>query len=148
MIYGKLLADLIVSKLNCNPHILKEIKNSVLIPIPIHPTKVKKRGFDHCSFILNKVALKLGLDTNYNYLYSNRNISSQASHNNPESRISNVDGVFSVNNRQRLKKSKIIIFDDILTTGATVNEAQKTILSKNESISLAHFCICFNKGDL
>ena len=47
--------------------------------------------------------------------------------NSKEDRISNIKGVFSISNSYVVNKKRVIIFDDIFTTGSTVNECAKVL---------------------
>lgn len=42
-------------------------------------------------------------------------------------RVSNVEGVYKVVNLQKIKNKKVILLDDIYTTGSTVNECSKML---------------------
>ena len=51
-----------------------------------------------------------------------------------------LDGVYNVQNKEKIKNKKIILFDDIYTTGATVNECAK-VLKQNGANEVLAFTI-------
>jgi len=99
-------------------------QNLVFVPIPSYKTKINERGFDHIKLIIE--------NSNLNYkeiLKKIKNTKPQAK-SNLEERLNNLKGVFAIAEKykEEIKNLKtIFIFDDIKTTGATLNEAAKIL---------------------
>jgi competence protein ComFC len=101
-----------------------DFKNSLLIPLPSHKRKTLERGFNPTQLICQLIAKKFKIDVNYNLVFKKEMNISQASLE-YEKRRENVKNIFGINEKeiQKVKKYKqIIILDDIITTGATINE--------------------------
>lgn len=105
-------------------------KYDIMIPVPIHKNRKKQRGYNQSELIARKIANKIdGIE------YKN-NVLLKVLHNVPQSSLSkeerkqNVQNVYKIINKEKIKDKKIIIFDDIYTTGNTVNAIAK-ILKEN-----------------
>ncbi len=99
----------------------------VIIPIPLHPIKRIKRGYNQSDWIAKGIAKELGVEVDYNSVTRKTNNTSQTKLSYTE-RWVNVDDIFTVRNPSRLMGKHILLIDDVLTTGAT-------IISCGESIS-------------
>ena len=108
-------------------------KDVVILGIPENKNRKKKEEYDHIKLILKHIEKK-SLDTdiyktNYKLLYWNKNINRQSKLKKNE-RFENVSGALSVFSPKTLSENtKYIIIDDIKTTGATLNEAKKSLSS-------------------
>ena len=65
-----------------------------------------------------------------NYLVKIKNIIEQSKLN-KEDRIQNIQGVYELKSKQLIENKKIILIDDIYTTGSTVNECSKILKQGN-----------------
>lgn len=102
------------------------------IPIPLHPSKLRSRGFNQTEVIGKKIATSLGLPFLPNVLARTRPTKAQFSLDKKD-RESNVKGAFGVGDRARLKNAKIVLFDDIWGSGSTLREAGKVLKKKGAS---------------
>lgn len=99
--------------------------SSVIVPVPLHKNKQKIRGFNQAEAIAEKFAQRLGLE----YLPSLeklKNVESQVELERQE-RLLNVKGVFAAKPIPSLGERKVILIDDVATTGATLNECAKVL---------------------
>ena len=97
----------------------------VIIPIPIHEKRLKMRGYNQSELLLESFT-----DTGkvcLNCVERNVETESQRTKNAKE-RIENMTNCFSVKNKSIIKNKKILIVDDVFTTGATCNSLAKTLL--------------------
>ena len=111
----------------------------VIVPVPIHKKRLKQRGYNQCELIAKALSKSMVNLTYANkILIKKRNITPQSTLNKAE-RTSNIQGAYQLLDAQRydLKSKRILIFDDIYTTGSTVNECAK-VLKKltNEKIGV------------
>lgn len=110
--------------------ICKELKKyDVIIPVPMNKKKKARRGYNQTELIARCLAKELGLEYNNKSLVKIRSNKTQSTLTEKE-RFENVKNVFEIQNSELLKTKKIILFDDILTTGATIDECSK-VLKKN-----------------
>lgn len=105
-------------------------KYDIIIPVPIHKIRKNERGYNQSELIAKKIA------ENIESLKYENQVVKKVIHNNMQSsldkssRNQNVKNVYKVVNIQKIKNKRIILFDDIFTTGSTVNEISK-ILKQN-----------------
>nr|WP_320020682.1 phosphoribosyltransferase family protein [uncultured Draconibacterium sp.] len=91
----------------------------VLMPVPLHPRKEKKRGFNQSEWIASGIAEVLEKPIDTKTLYRKEYTSTQTKRNRYE-RWQNVESVFGLNNPESVKNKHILIIDDVVTTGATL----------------------------
>jgi ComF family protein len=93
----------------------------VLIPVPLHPTRLRGRGYNQSCLIAEGVMRTTGVPVAGNHLRRVRHTSSQT-HLSIEERAANVSGAFSVplDRSKCLQGRRILLVDDVLTTGATL----------------------------
>ena len=102
----------------------------MIIPVPISKKRMKERGYNQSLLILKYLLQKNKLNNIYledKILYKVKNIKPQSSMKTKQDRINNIKGVYEVKNNLKIKNKRIIIFDDIFTTGSTVNECAKIL---------------------
>lgn len=102
------------------------ILNSVIVPIPLYPSRERKRGFNQAKLLAEFVGQKLNLELAA-ALKKIKNIKPQAQLKSGEERIKNIEGCFGITNPEFVKNKNIILIDDVFTSGATMNEAVKTL---------------------
>lgn len=91
----------------------------VVVPVPLHFVKFLQRGYNQ-SFILGKgVAEELGKKVETGVLYRKYYTMAQARKGHGE-RHKNIEGSFGARHGERLKGKHVLLFDDVITTGATV----------------------------
>lgn len=120
----------------------KLFKNiDVVIPVPLHKKKFKQRGYNQVSEFARQLAHNLDADYLEDILVKITNTSSQVQ----KSRRARWDSsreIFSVRNQNRIKGKHILLVDDIITTGATIEACSNQLLkSKNIKISIASMAI-------
>lgn len=93
----------------------------IIIPVPIHYNRKVTRGYNQSALIARDLAKKLGIEYEEKVLYKKVNNKPQSTKN-KEDRTENVIGVYYTKNEEQIYNKKIILLDDIYTTGSTVNE--------------------------
>lgn len=106
----------------------KKFKNVTLVPIPLHWKRENERGFNQVEIIGRKVAKELNWKFEPNLLIRNKSTIPQVQLKGEERR-KNLTGVFKINENNNLDNNSLIfLFDDVYTTGSTINEAGKVLL--------------------
>jgi len=101
-----------------------------IIPVPISKKRQKERGYNQSYLIAREITKYTDLKIENNCLFKTKNIIEQSKLN-KEERLINIQGVYSIKNKHRLINKKILLLDDIYTTGSTVNECCE-ILKKSK----------------
>lgn len=94
-------------------------KIDVIMPVPLHPKKEKKRGYNQSEWIARGIAevLKKPIDTKT--LYRRVFTLTQTNRNRYE-RWQNVETVFGITNPKGIENKHVLLVDDVVTTGATL----------------------------
>ncbi|MEL7120183.1 MAG: ComF family protein, partial [Bacteroidota bacterium] len=131
---GYLLGQLLGREFVQN-HEFKSI--DLLIPIPLHPKKQIQRGYNQSELIGKGMAEVMNKPIMCDVLKKEINTNTQTNKSRAD-RLSNVTNVFSLINEKAIEGKHILIVDDILTTGATIEAAATVLLeAKNVRISFA-----------
>ncbi|MEK7119951.1 MAG: phosphoribosyltransferase family protein, partial [Patescibacteria group bacterium] len=105
-----------------------EEKNSwVMVPVPLHPKKERSRGFNQSFLIAKIVSEYFNIFLDVTSLKRIKNTSPQAQIKNKDERLKNMEGAFQVSSGSDLKNKNILLIDDILTTGATLDACAKAL---------------------
>ena len=98
----------------------------IIIPVPIHKKRKHQRGYNQSELIARELASKLGVTIYTDILKKTKNTKPQSLLD-AKDRKKNTQGVYIVENSEKIKNKNVVILDDIYTTGATVNECKKMI---------------------
>ena len=101
----------------------------IIIIVPISNERKKERGYNQSELIARQIALLLDVPVIDNILYKFKNTVPQSTLNKAQ-REENAKDSYKAKNCYKIKDKKILLFDDIYTTGSTVNECAK-VLVKN-----------------
>lgn len=101
---------------------LEMIAPQVIIPVPMHQTRLKQRGFNQAFLIAKEIANHLALPLDSESLIRTRNTTPQASLDGNKRRKNLVDA-FSLDSN--FPYQRIALIDDVVTTGTTVNEISR-----------------------
>lgn len=102
----------------------------IIMPVPISKKRNKERGYNQSALITTELSKKLNLELINNCLYKTKNVIEQSKLS-KEKREENIQGVYSLKNIELLKDKKLLLVDDIFTTGSTVNECCKVLRQAN-----------------
>lgn len=103
-------------------------KFDIILPIPLHRLKLRKRGFNQCEAIADGMSAVLKIPYANDNLQRTVNNPSQTTRNRMD-RWDNVDSIFELVDAGRLKGKHILLIDDVVTTGATLESACIALLS-------------------
>lgn len=98
----------------------------LLIPVPLHRTRLRDRGFNQSLLLAREISLALGMPVLTDVLVRKRNTRPQ-SNLGPGERRKNVDGAFEVTKAVSLVGKVVVLVDDVLTTGATLAACARTL---------------------
>lgn len=120
---------------NLAPFLAKMLWRHLIIPsadlisfIPLHPRKLHLRGYNQGL----EIALELGKILQIpvkNLLEKKENTKAQAQIKNQQKRLQRMQGIFQVRTKYKnlIKDKRILLIDDVLTTGATLNAVSQTL---------------------
>lgn len=119
---AKICAKLISEK-------IPDIEDLILIPIPRTRDRMKKFGFSQCELIAKEIIKikKPKIKIELNVLFHKKDFETQTKLNR-QNRIKNTKNSFLIKNPEKIIDRNIILIDDVFTTGATANEARKSLL--------------------
>ncbi len=111
----------------CRPRLAPlQGKYDLVVPVPLDPRRLRRRGFNQSAVIGRDVASILGLPLVLNRLIRRRAGQPQVGLKGPARHL-NVRGSFAVNGMAQLASSRALLVDDVLTTGATANECARVL---------------------
>ena len=116
---------------------------SLLIPIPISKKRRKERGYNQCDLLIDEI-IRLDSENrfkkDYELLIRSKHIEKQT-HKGRNERLENTKNIFEVTKKENLNQ-KIVIIDDVSTTGSTLKEAREELLKAGYSdvagLTVAH----------
>jgi ComF family protein len=115
----------------------ENVNIDAILPVPLHPKKQRNRGFNQSLVIANGIAQKMNIPVTEKYLKRNEFNLSQTKFSRFD-RWDNVRQIFTVKNGSKLENKHVLLVDDVLTTGATIEACVRELLTiKNCSVSIA-----------
>ena len=143
--YGNIIRDQIIAlKFKEKPYVYKTIayflknmqksfenlkKYDIIITVPISKQRKKERGYNQSLLVAREISKIINAPIAKNILIKTKNTVPQSSLNKKQ-REENAKGVYKVTNITNLYNKKILIIDDIYTTGNTVNECARVFIEK------------------
>jgi ComF family protein len=101
---------------------------NVIVPVPLHPKKLYKRGYNQCDCFAEGLSASLGVPFDSKSLRKNLSTETQTNKHRFE-RFENVNQAFSVSAPDRISGKHILLVDDVVTTGATLVACAEALLS-------------------
>jgi ComF family protein len=99
----------------------------LLIPVPLHPRRLRERGFNQSLLLARFFKKKHSIPLDFTSLQRFRLTQPQTQLSASERR-KNVRGAFRVTNAEAVEEKRILLIDDVFTTGATVRECAKVLV--------------------
>ncbi|HUL31202.1 MAG TPA: ComF family protein [Thermodesulfobacteriota bacterium] len=113
----------------------------LLIPVPLHPRRLRERGFNQSLLLATELSRRAGIPSSHGILKKKRATLPQVNLSGEE-REKGLKGTFQVVEEKKLLGKSVLLLDDVYTTGATVNECSKALLSggaeRVDVLTLAH----------
>ncbi len=98
----------------------------LILPVPIHRKKLRERGFNQVVVLAEKLSARIGIPLDRTSFVKSADTPPQAGLSRKE-RLSNLRGSFRVARKDAIKNKRILLVDDVATTGSTIREAARTI---------------------
>ena len=130
---GIFLGELIGKELEKDSH--KSLNEfDYIVPVPLYKTKLRERGYNQSDFLCKGLKNILKVEIINDLVNRTRHTKSQTKLTMSE-RIENVKDAFEINKKYQgtLLDKKIIVVDDVITTGSTLNEVIKVLREENVS---------------
>ena len=108
-----------------------------LIPVPLHPQALSKRGFNQAALICEGISQVWHKPVYTSVIVRNKRTSTQTKQTRAE-RWENMENAFTINDPASITGKHVLLIDDVITTGATVEACGKTLLTiKGVKVSIA-----------
>ncbi len=115
----------------------------VIIPVPLHPRRLLKRKYNQAGLLGHAIATTCQKKFLPNTLLRIINTKSQG-HDNRYQRKQNVKDAFAVKKKKDIRGKKVLLIDDVYTTGATLNACAEALYAAGakrvEGLTLARVC--------
>lgn len=109
----------------------------VIIPVPLHQKKLRLRGYNQSEYIATGLAQELDVPFSSKNLLRKKSTESQTKKAR-YTRFENMQDVFEIKNVNELKDKHVLLIDDVVTTGATLEACGNTLLNIGiEKLSIA-----------
>jgi ComF family protein len=103
------------------------LATTIVVPIPLHPTRLRERDYNQINIILQQLQKNIGLQV-VPLLIRTRATKTQ-SHLERSTRLTNIEGAFAYRARTLpFVPTHILVVDDVVTTGSTLKAARAAIL--------------------
>jgi ComF family protein len=100
----------------------------LVIPVPLHHRRLRWRGFNQAALFGLAIARKMGCTLDVTTLTRVRDTPPQTAQDSNQRR-QNVRGAFAVKRPNRIANRRLLLVDDVMTTGATLDECARTLLA-------------------
>ena len=113
-----------------------------IIPVPLHPARERKRGFNQSAEIGFGLSAATGIPVNTSLLKRSGFSSTQTKRSRYD-RWLNVEGIFTISDTEPLQNKHILLVDDVITTGSTI-EACVAELMKVDNVKISVAAIAWS----
>jgi ComF family protein len=108
----------------------------VIVPVPLHESRKRKRGYNQSSKFAEGLSESLGVSWNESISLRTSSTATQTKKSKSE-RWNNVKDVFAVQNTESIRSKRILLVDDVITTGATIEACGRHLLDQGCTLSIA-----------
>lgn len=112
----------------------------VIVPMPLHPRRLRERGYNQSEYIARGISEVTGVPVDTSHVLRSRNTPKQALQDG-EDRRQNVADAFAVVRPEQLYRKRILVVDDLITTGETMKACLKAMrVIRGARISVFALC--------
>ena len=133
------LGEMILEDLS-DEALFTDTNNTIIIPAPLSRERLRERGFNQALLLAEVASLITGIPIERNAVAKIKHTATQVSLKNRNKRLANPKGAFAITDPEKIKGMRIILIDDVYTTGATLNEI-KRILTKTGAKEVIGFTL-------
>ena len=105
----------------------------LIVPVPLHPARERERGFNQATLLAELLSSRIGVPLR-NVLERIRYTTTQTAYDRAE-RMENLHDAFRLRKKMNVRELRVLLIDDVLTTGSTVSECAR-ILKDGGAISV------------
>jgi len=110
-------------------------KADVIIPVPLHKSKLKKRGYNQSEFFATGLSASMNIPTDFTSLYRTKATQTQTKKSRYE-RFENVEAIFKLKEDHPVSGKHVLLVDDVITTGSTLEACCHAITAAGNKVSL------------
>ena len=108
----------------------------IVVPVPLHHSKKRKRGYNQSECVASGIAKSMSKQLDTKTLIRTIANPTQTKKHRFE-RLTNVEGIFALKNPENIENKHILLVDDVVTTGATLEACVSALLTaKNVKVSV------------
>lgn len=111
-------------------------RETIIMPVPLHKKRLQKRGFNQALLLARALSKQFSLRLDYSTLKRIRHTAPQVDLGGKE-RQENVKKAFEIKGSLNLKSQKILLIDDVYTTGSTITECAKILKKAGATVNAA-----------
>jgi len=119
-VYGKLLAECIRE--------CPDMNYDIISWVPLSSKRKRSRGYDQAMLLALATALELH-DVAVETLYKPQDVQAQSELGNKDERSANISGAYIASDPELIEGKRVLLVDDVVTTGSTLSECAKVLLS-------------------
>lgn len=115
---------------------LVQLNLDYIIPVPLHPSKLRKRGYNQSAYIASGISDKLGVPSHEGLVLRTRKSETQTLKTRSE-RWQNVSEIFALASSEKVDGLTVLIVDDVFTTGATLEACGQQFINGGATVAFA-----------
>ena len=115
-----------IAKFMAGSYLKNDFNCDIIIPVPLCNKRFKERGFNQSELIANEISKIIGIEVSVNNLKRVKETPHQTNLDYAKRQV-NLKDAFKVYNQKEIKAKKVLLIDDVYTTGATVKECSKVL---------------------
>ena len=111
----------------------------LLVPLPLFPSKEKSRGYNQATILCEGIAEVMNVEISRDAIIRTQFTETQTRKGRLE-RWQNMEGKFHLMNPEKIRNKNILLVDDVITTGATLEACGHEVLQASSKLSIATLC--------
>jgi ComF family protein len=112
---------------------LAALASDLIIPVPLHPSRLRARGFNQAEIIARVISRGFELPIDDGSLVRGRPTERHRAGVDAVDRAESVEGAFNVTRPRLIERASILVVDDVMTTGSTIGAVARTLLEAGAS---------------